>query len=104
MPSEKIYDSNSMFDVEVAWGRDCAYVQVATVLDGEAGAERIVRYVNEWLTAAGQPPINFDSVRRLIEDKPSFTGWHAQLNDRRQVNDLIRVLKRARDAAFGRDE
>lgn len=31
------------------------------------------------------------------------SGWYVDL-DRRAINDLIRVLRRARDQAFGRDE
>lgn len=41
------------------------------------------------------------------EDKndpiPVEYGWYVDL-DRRGINDLIRILRRARDQAFGRDE
>jgi hypothetical protein len=33
-----------------------------------------------------------------------YTGWYTHLSERRDVNHLIRQLKRARDGAFGRDE
>ena len=38
----------------------------------------------------------------LPEDGEEGIGWFVSL-DRRQINDLIRVLRRARDGAFGAD-
>lgn len=36
--------------------------------------------------------------------RDAHTGWYTHLEDRTAVNALIRVLRRARDAAFGKDE
>lgn len=75
----------------------------------QSGAQAITRFVSEWLEACGEPPIDFDKIRSLPSetvpgrrDVPHFDGWHATL-DRDQVNKLIRVLRRARDAAYGAD-
>lgn len=46
---------------------------------------------------------DFDHNRDLSEDKESFRVITRSLT-RRQINDMIKVLKRARDAAFGEDE
>lgn len=78
MPKEVI---NSRFSddpvdvgVQVGWGRDSEHVQVATV--NTDGAE--------------------------LRPTPEGNGWYIQL-DRGGINQLIRVLRRARDQAFGAD-
>ncbi len=82
MPKENINDLVSGgFRVEVSWSPG-AYVQVASV--------------------------NPDSDLTLPGDAPGspeqpFTGWWVTL-DREGINRLIRSLRKARDAAFGRDE
>lgn len=98
------------FKVRVAWGGEGSQVQVSTQPSGvDSGAKIIVRYVNEWLEATGQKPIDFDSIRNLpIEGhgehtSPHFDGFHATL-DRHGINKLIKHLRRARDAVYGRDE
>jgi len=60
---------------QVGWGRDSQHVQLATVNDDAA----------------------------KLEPTPEGNGWFVQL-DRHGINDLIRILRRARDQAFGRDE
>lgn len=37
------------------------------------------------------------------DENPHGNGWYADL-DRHAINRLIKVLRRARDAAYGRDE
>lgn len=75
MPSEKFVDSTiSGYAVKVMWGADSDHVQVATI-DPEA-----------------PEPTDHDP-----------NGLHVYLN-RSQINALIRTLRRARDASFGRDE
>lgn len=81
------------FDVTVAWNRD-GVVQVTTV--AEDADERLRNWVEVDL---GRIPTN--SVPGTIFK--TFDGWHADL-DRAGVNRLIRVLRQARDAAFGKDE
>lgn len=103
MPAETVHEPNGMFDVRVSWGHDSGYIQVATRAD--KGTEHIVRIVNEWLEAAALPAVDLDALRKKLgENPPHFDGWHATLDNRRNVNDLIRHLRKARDSAFGRDE
>jgi len=80
MPVERIFDreyeSNHCYGLrtEIRWSRERGDVQLATVADTPPEA-----------TGTGGE------------------GWHVSL-DRRQINELIRHLRRARDQAFGRDE
>lgn len=104
MPRETISLDDYPFDVVVGWGNSQNQVQVATVAGGSPnGAERIVECVNQWLENAGMPLVNYEELRRRINNPPYFEGWYASLTDRRAVNDLIRLLQRARDGAFGKD-
>lgn len=84
MPKEYVVDymaphaeDQEPFRVMVGWTRDLGHVEIATINPNVEGT-------NEAWTAAA--------------------GLHVHLHDRRQVNDLIRYLRRARDQAFGRDE
>lgn len=81
MPKEIVIDRNEFnqdaargLRVEVRWNRETEYCQVATVADEAPGA-----------------------------GGSGAEGWFVSL-DRRDINDLIRHLRRARDQAFGRDE
>lgn len=104
MPNETIEQDDSPFNVRVAWGKDQNVVQVATLCHGAPnGAERITNYVNQWLENAGMPLVDYEALARRIENPPYFDGFHASLRDRRLVNDLIFLLRKARDGAFGRD-
>lgn len=83
MPKETIL-SDLMFGegseavgIEVHWGREAEYVQLATTLIDQS---------------------THDRLKREVEG-----GWFANLN-RHKINDLIRKLRRARDQAFGADE
>lgn len=79
MPKEKVFDiHNDAEFVAVGWSRD-GYVQIATV-----------------------NPLGEISMQgnRIDDIDP---GWFIDM-DRRSINDLIRLLRNARDAAFGRDE
>lgn len=106
MPSEKIYGTGDI-DTRVAWGSGKT-VQVATLVRETTEfdpTERIIKIVNEWLEAAGEPKIDLAKLReKITEGRPYFDGYHASLTSWTEVNALIRVLKRARDAAFGRPE
>lgn len=82
MPKEVIHDDDHVYGtenssplaVEVGWGRN-TYVQIAS--------------------------LNLE----VKETKPDTTewGWFVDL-DRPMINKLIRVLRRARDQAYGADE
>lgn len=98
MPKEIIRDEASMYDVHVGWERD-KYVQVGietadhrAIVDALLGEDRMtpeVREVIDRLTGEGQ--------------LAAFTGLWGTLT-REGCNQMIRVLRRARDQAFGRDE
>lgn len=105
MPNEKISQADVPYDVRVAWGRDCNEVQVATVCESNpSGAERITTIINGWLENADLPQVDYPALAQRIHNPPYFDGWHVLLRDRHAVNDLIRLLRKARDQAFGRDE
>lgn len=98
MPKERITSEVvPMFDVTVAWSRG-GTVQVATV--AADGDERLRSWSEE--TGAVEPGGERAASRPGTSFK-LFGGWHVDL-DRHRVNELIRVLRRARDQAFGRDE
>ena len=102
MPKERIQSRNTpTLDVTVGWSRDGG-VQVATVA---ADADRRLRGWAETPTAqpVGITVSGADLVSQPGTSFTRFDGWHVDL-DRDQVNTLIRVLRRARDQAFGRDE
>jgi hypothetical protein len=102
------------WDVEVTWTRDGGVVQVATTA---ADADERLRAWTELDFSAGQPAIAApDAPPAAVTvasagaagTKPGtsfkmFSGWHVDL-DRAGVNRLIRVLRTARDQAFGKDE
>ena len=106
MPSETIYDQQAgPIDLRISWNRDMV-VQVGAV--HREGAAAIVRIVNEWLVAAKHPTIDFDKLVADMREhadggEPYYDGYHATL-ERTAANELIRVVRRARDQAFGRDE
>lgn len=87
MPKELIYDhvSGNAFQVKVSWDRDANYVQVASIADN---SEQRIRDI---LDAGERDP-----------NGTLFDGWYTTL-DRAGINQLIRVLRRARDSAFGPD-
>jgi len=83
--SESLPNDDQAIVVQVTWatGRD---VQLSTVLVNSATRETVTMSVDD-----GEDGWEFDG------------GWYATIN-RRQINELIRALRRARDQAFGRDE
>ncbi len=86
MPKEKIWDSVQLWDVEVGWNTEAEYVQLGVCShDGVPLVEHLTD-----ATADGGDPAGFASLWATL--------------DRRQINRLIWALRRARDAAYGRDE
>lgn len=83
MPKEIIRDSLPYGDgpeeclLSVSWGRNIESVQIATTLVDKSTHDHITREVDG--------------------------GWFLNL-DRPAINHLIRVLRRARDQAYGADE
>lgn len=94
MPKETVYPlpspdgTDADRRIEVGWSRE-QYVQIATT-KLQPGADRNRGYID----GNGSPT------------EPLKHAWDGQwvALERWQINDLIRVLRKARDAAFGRDE
>jgi hypothetical protein len=81
MPKETIRDDTGTYHVEVSWLKD-TWVSLATVTaDGQSLKERVKEF----------------------EDGETPRGLYVSLT-RESINQMIRVLRRARDQVFGRDE
>lgn len=79
MPKEYVpahSDDVCGFRVRVGWNREASYCQIATI----------------------------DPEKEENYDADSRDGGLYVTLDRHDINDLIRILRRARDQAFGRDE
>jgi hypothetical protein len=97
MPKEIIYDEAGTYDVHVGWSN-----LTADKAEGPTGGQVQVGVE----TRSGLPL--FDQLwperpKQVLEGYPAFRGVWGSL-DRAGCNKLIRVLRRARDQAFGRDE
>lgn len=93
MPKESVYCcADRHYRVGVHWTRDGEHVEISTKTDTALAVHTLVDHMPE-----SQVP---DS---RYEGQIAWSGLHCQLN-RAAVNQLIRVLRRARDQAFGRDE
>ena len=132
MPKEKIGNEPRFPGDEpgpyacVGWHRDASEVQIAVLHDDSPfrwdltedrwelcpTPEQIKAHDGKPFYNCGAPTDAHRSIetpngvevqhKRQFGDAP-FDGWYMSLN-RQQINDLIRVLRRARDAAYGRDE
>ena len=83
------------FDVSVMWNRDGSVQVVTTAKDAD---ERLRNW--QEMPDAAPTPLTAGAPGTSFK---TFSGWHVDL-DRAGVNRLIRVLRQARDAAFGKDE
>lgn len=89
MPKETIRDDAGMYDIIVGWERE-KYLQVGiATADGQPIAEKLT------VTSA-------DSESGQTSETAEFTSLWGTL-DRHGVNRLIWQLRKARDAAFGKD-
>lgn len=93
--------------IDVWWGRDSGHIMVGSSYgDSDDGSRAILAWVNSWLFGLEKPLIEltdeeFDDIPAL--EVGGFMGFVSTL-DRDGVNHLIRTLRKARDAAFGKDE
>lgn len=89
MPKERVYDSAGMYDLEVGWSGLGEYVQLGLAThDG--------RPIVEHLRESDLPPQSGDTYA-------DFRSLWSTL-DRGQINRLIRMLRKARDESYGKDE
>lgn len=125
MPRESVASAVDEFVVQVGWGP--AGVQVATEMPngksmfwqlfGES-TDQLGQAARDAVAAAetigpdsdgkGRPALSDEEVGQAILDAldviaPTYRGLWATI-DRADCNRLIRLLRKARDASFGRDE
>lgn len=83
--------------VEVRWNREVGYLQMATKsVDAVTGEDYWPKLEAIEVEPNGEPV-------ELVAAEWQLCGFYTTM-DRRGINELIRVLRRARDQAFGRDE
>lgn len=102
MPRERVQPRTSPFEVIVGWNKE-GCVQVATTAPDADERLRAWTEVGQAVAPAGITMTGAEFVTPAGSSFKMFDGWHVEL-ERHEVNDLIRLLRRARDAAFGRDE
>lgn len=104
---ESIHSKIMPVGIDVWWGKDSGYVMVGAAYSSwEEGSRNIISIVNSWLYGLEKPFIEltdeeFDDIPAL--EHGGFSGFVSTL-DRDGINHLIRTLRKARDAAFGKDE
>lgn len=86
MPKEYVYDENKVVNESSGEEEPLNPNRVKVTWNREAGYVQIATVNPEY--------------EDLMSDK---SGWYVDL-DRRGINYLIRILRRARDQSFGRDE
>lgn len=97
MPRETIHDQAGMYHVTVGWERG-NHVQVGIeTADGRPIVTNLTYGGPE--AEDGSPATTVTMTTGAAEFKSLWSTL-----DRQGVNDVIRLLRKARDAAFGRDE
>lgn len=96
MPKEKIYDQAEMYDIEVGWGRERSVQIGITTHDGIPVIAKIAGIENP-------SPADFGRMGADPDSPGGFTGLWGTL-DRAGINRLIKMLRKARDDAYGHDE
>lgn len=107
-PNVESIPSNIMpIGIDVWWGKDSNYIMVGAAYPSwKEGSSVILSIVNSWLFGLDKPLIELTD--KEFADIPAlnyggFTGFVSTL-DRDGINHLIRTLRKARDAAFGKGE
>jgi len=89
MPREYVgEDPQADGSITVRWGRDDSTVQMSVA--GPVG----------WR----EPYVAVDAAHVRTLDVDNGLDWHFTVRHRREINRLIRLLRTARDQAFGKDE
>lgn len=119
MPKETIRVIHGANDVQVGWTRDCE-VQVGVEDSegrslfwkfGDIHAEMIGSEVRRLVAEANEPgaaPLGDlglgENVLNMLDTVCfPYSGVWSTMGRRQEVNELIRILRRARDSAFGKD-
>lgn len=122
MPKETISDPNGSYDVKVGWSSGQG-VQLGvadplggslfwTMLGSEDAQSNLVKHVESNLAALadehpnGAPTLNKAAAILNAMDQTTIIVFDSLWSDlnRDRCNRLIRLLRKARDAAFGKDE
>lgn len=87
MPQESTYQKTLDTDavnksIDIAWTKEYEHVQIGTRFHGTE--------------------FHF-TLEAPVDTKGPYDSLHVTLTTRKQVNDVIRVLRKARDQAFGAD-
>jgi hypothetical protein len=115
MPKETVHDEAQMYDVQVGWTRD-RDVQIGVETSDKKSIANHLIYpdVQKWIEAErakfSEDRLNNKTVGKWLTDgeigvavlSARYTGLWSTL-DREGCNQLIRLLRRARDQAFGAD-
>jgi hypothetical protein len=96
VPKEKIYDESAMYDVEIGWGQDRSVQVGITTHDGVPVIAKLAGIEN-------LSPADLGRAGATPDSPAGFTGLWSTL-DRAGINRLIKMLRKARDEAYGRDE
>lgn len=100
MPREYVgEDPQKDGSITVRWGREDGIVQLSVA--GPVGWRD--EYVSRKVPS-GDPVYSVNEIRALEVDFDNGLDWHMTINHRREINRLIRLLRTARDQAFGKDE
>lgn len=107
MPTEFVYSKSGKFDFEIRWdaeeGRD-AEIQIGIFTHhGEKTlAEALApHYINTLVEEKSETPEQ--AAARKLEAFDHYRGIYGQF-DRASLNRMIRLLRKARDHVYGRDE
>lgn len=115
MPKEMIRLTEGPNDVHVGWNRDDSQVQIG--VEGNEGFSLFWKLCGPYTEDIGsevrktmaeeQPETDTvlgESILNMLDTVVfPYSGIWASLN-RSQINQLIKILRRARDSAFGKDE
>lgn len=87
------------FGLEISWGTDLGYVNVASILNPAAALDPF-SIVNDCLREAGLPVVNLDALREHSMTATEWRGFVTPLESVADVNTVLRKLRQARDGAF----
>lgn len=98
MPKEYIgRDPQERGSIKVSWGRESSTIQLAVAGPVDWRWEPLQAWGAEHRRAT--PSV----VTQLPLDLDNDLDWHFTFQHRSEINDLIRLLRKARDGAFGAD-
>ena len=113
MPRETVYGSELPYGedeparsvIEIGWSREAEHVQIATkCVRSDDGADYFPKLEPIEMPEISQRADEEEVAGVLLEVEALGRSGHYVQLDRAAINETIRILRRARDQAFGRDE